>query len=675
MAKSPEQFPEANATPGASKETAPSEVESFFDKEAEILGAYGMRGDIEISRGNNGWAFDFQNRKLIYDPNFFVERGYNLKETLFATTHELMAHYGELLRDPEFVLKEAKRYTEQKPQLHVLYNIFEDVLGNRRIVAELPFLEETRSTLYKEKMFPATDYRKLKDPRTGEEQELSSHVQFVYGFIRQMMVPGEKVTVGPEAQEALDKLRNFGDDRTDILDLVTTPGIEPRDRFKLMRQVVEPVYLELYRRDLEKETQKQGGGQNQESQEQPSGGPQQEGKPREQQGEGKKDKKWWERLKKKKGSEKGADQKEKAQDGGGKKKEREKEAAARREAEKKFGEQYRTYEETHPEPLSQKDEEKIMKTIEEIVKEKGGKPSLDRSILEQWAREHDVSPEDVIGYRNEYEDIAPLIAELREVFKKIVMRRLQKRWKVKPQLEREGEEIEGGAVAEAYVESKSGGEPRAFREMERKEREEEGYGALDMSLINDLSGSMNEGSKLNMDRKSKLLFLESLADFQKEIEEAEYENGASLGLGVRTETRAFGDFGDAELKKLSPELSEKDRIGIWKRLHQAGGGTPDYLSLEAIMESLTPKEEQELKEKIRRKVLVVLSDGDSENAERVQKALTALRAKGIIVLGLGMTESGQAVRETYKPDAEVIEDINKLPQAVQKVILQYTKDL
>ena len=40
-----------------------------------------------------------------------------------------------------------------------------------------------------------------------------------------------------------------------------------------------------------------------------------------------------------------------------------------------------------------------------------------------------------------------------------------------------------------------------------------------------------------------------------------------------------------------------------------------------------------------------------------------------------MTESGQAVKETYKPDAEVIIDIKALPQAVQKVILKYTQDL
>lgn len=431
---SPEKPPEENTVLAEKKEAPPSEIEAFFDREGEILGAYGMRGDITLDRGNNGWAFDFENRRLIYDPNFFIERGYNLKETLFATTHELMAHYGELLRDPEFILKEAKRYSQQKPQLHILHNIFEDVLGNRRIVAELPFLEETRRTLYKEKMFPATDYRRLEDPKTGQEQELAAHVQFVYGFIRQMMVPDEKVMVGPEAQEALDKLRSFGGDKTDILDLVTTPTIEPRDRFRLMRQVVEPVYMELYRKDLEKETQK-GKGKKGKGQEEAGEGQPQEGQGG--QGEQKQDKKWWDKFKKKKEAEAGKGKEEEGGKEKDKKKDKGSESAARKEAEKNFKKQYKTYEDVHPEPLSAKDEEKIMKTMETIVKERGGMPSLDQSILEQWAKEHNVSPEDIIGYRNEYKEIAPLIAELREVFKQVVTRRLRRRWKVRPQLQRE----------------------------------------------------------------------------------------------------------------------------------------------------------------------------------------------------------------------------------------------
>lgn len=686
---SPEKPPEETLPPVLEKqEDSSSEVESFFDKEAEILGAYGMRGEISVKRGklpgDVPMGFSTEEREVIYDPDssFFTEHKYGLKEKLFVITHELMAHYAQLSRDPELVLKEVTRYQRRRPELHLLHNIFEDVLGNRRIVAELPFLEETKTNLYRERQFPQTDYRTLKDPQTGKEQELSAHTQFVYGFIRQMMVPDEEVTVSPEVQEALDKLRSFGDDKTDILDLVTTPTIEPRDHFKLMRQVVEPVYLELYRKDLEKETKK-GKGQEGNSQEQSGESQSQEKEEtQEKQGEQKKDKKWWDRLKKKKekeaknGTGKNKDEKEgNGKEQKGEEKEKGSERTARQAAEKKFKEEYKTYEDSHPEPMSAKDEEKLMKTFEKIAKERGAKPSLDQSILEQWAREHNVSPEDVIGYRNEYKEIAPLIAELREVFKQVVTKRVQRRWKVRPQLQREGEEIEGGAVAEAYIESKSGGEPRAFSEVERKQREEEGYGALDMTLVNDLSGSMTEGSKLEMDRKSKLLFLESLADFQKEIEQAEYENGTSVGLGVRTETRAFGDFGDAELKRLSPDLSEKDRIAIWKKMHTAKGGTLDYLSLEEILKTLTPEDERQLKKKTRRKVIVVLSDGESENAERVQKNLKALREKGVIILGLGMTESGAAVQETYKPDAEVIVDINKLPRAVQKVILQYTKDL
>src|SRR3989344_785043 len=638
--------PEKSESEKPDKEAETHEVEKFLDKEAEILAAYGLRGDITLERSNNGWAFDFENKRLMYDPNFFIERGYNLKETLFATTHELMAHYGELMRDPEFVLREAKRYSQAKPHLHILYNIFEDVLGNRRIVSELPFLEETRTTLYREKMFPQTDYT-----------DQSSHVQFVYGFIRESMVSGEPVKLGPEARQALEELCAFGKDKTDVLDLVTTPTIDPRDRFHIMRRVVEPIYERLYRSDLEKEKEKQKQGKGGEPKEQ-EGPPQSQ---REGEGTG------GEKKEGEKKEKKGGGEPKKEQKGGGRTAERK----AIEEAVKKFKKEYEAYEKTHPEPLSPKDEDKIKETLKEIAGEKGGLPSLDRSILEQWAKEHGVNAEDVIAYRNEFREIEPLVQELREVFKKIVSKRLRERMRLSPQLQKEGEELEEGTLAEVYAESKAGGEPRAFREIERRKREEVGYGVLDMTLVNDLSGSMVEeggGAKLEMDRRSKTLFLESLADFQKEIQEAEYENGMSLGLEVRTETRAFGDFGDAELKALSPALTEKDRIGIWKKLHHAGGGTPDYLSLEAVLKEISPEYEKELKAKTRRRVIVVLSDGASQDQERYMKTFKELEQRGVIMVDLGMLTSA-------RPGAEVIDDIKKLPQAVQKVILKYIQDL
>ena len=59
------------------EEHEPAKVEEFLDKEAEILAAYGLRGDITLERSNNGWAFDVENKLLMYDPKFIIERGYS----------------------------------------------------------------------------------------------------------------------------------------------------------------------------------------------------------------------------------------------------------------------------------------------------------------------------------------------------------------------------------------------------------------------------------------------------------------------------------------------------------------------------------------------------------------------------------------------------------------------
>jgi len=183
--------------------------------------------------------------------------------------------------------------------------------------------------------------------------------------------------------------------------------------------------------------------------------------------------------------------------------------------------------------------------------------------------------------------------------------------------------------------------------------------------------------KLNTQRKSAMLVLETLADFQKEIDEAEYESGMSLGLGVRTEVRTFyskedeagENIGiDEEVKSLSRELPEKKRITIWKKLQTNNGGTPDFLPLETISKSITSEYEQELRSKTRRKVVVVLSDGASGNQERYMKTFKELEQRGVIMVDLGMLTSA-------RPGAEVIDDIKKLPQAVQKVILKYIQDL
>ena len=618
------------------------EYEKFFDEEANFLAAHGMRGDIVVRRGSGGWSFNYETRVLNYDPNYFRERGYNLKETLYATSHELLAHYRRLSENPTLCIREWRRVaaigtTEngvqylRTPHLKLLLNIMEDIAGNRQIVAGMPFLQETQIKLYREHQFPKTDYTNR-----------ARHVQFVYGLLRKMMVPSEEVAVAPEVREAWERLRSYGEPKTDVLDLATTPSVSAETFYAILRTIIEPIYQELYEKDLREEAERQ---------EKEAPGGEQGGDEREK------------GVKPKRGTN--------GETEPGKRPSRE----AIEKAKKKLEEQYHDYEESHPEPLSSEEAKKIREAMAEVVAKRGGAPDMDDAILKQWTREHGLRPESVAGYRNEYKEIAPYVDELREVFKKIISRRLKERWKYAPQLKQEGEELDEGALAESYVASRAGESPGAFRDLERKTRETESFGSFDMTLINDLSSSMNEGIKMAMDRKSKMLFMEALSDFASEIKEAEQESGAELGLSVRSRVRAFGGFGEVELKPLSPELVEQERIHVWEKLHQGTGGTPDYLSLEAELTALTPEEKEALQGRKKRKVVIVLTDGESERAERVEHVLKTMRELGIIAVGIGMAEEAQLVLETYRPDAEVVKTVAVLPAVRSKYIVKYAEDL
>src|SRR3989344_1245009 len=214
--------PEKPESEKPEKEAGAHEVEQFLDKEAEILAAYGLRGDITLERSDKGWAFDFENRRLMYDPNFFIERGYNLKEALFATTQVLNGQYAEFLENPELILKEERRNTS-KPHLQLLRKSLMNALGGRRAVAAMPFLEDTRTELCE---------KRLSAVATEEKGNVPLHIQFIKEILREKPA---KEGVSPEVRGALDRLRNFGQASTDILDLATTPSLKTEERFEIIK--------------------------------------------------------------------------------------------------------------------------------------------------------------------------------------------------------------------------------------------------------------------------------------------------------------------------------------------------------------------------------------------------------------------------------------------------------
>ena len=146
-------------------------------------------------------------------------------------------------------------------------------------------------------------------------------------------------------------------------------------------------------------------------------------------------------------------------------------------------------------------------------------------------------------------------------------------------------------------------------------------------------------------------------------------------LHVQSEVRAFGDF-DVELKALSGELYEKTRIIVLKNLSEApGGSTLDFEPLEIIFKGISDEKKKALKEGLLKKAVVVFSDGESSKAEKVKNVLKKLRELGIVVVGVGITESAEAIRQTYKPKARISKNPSDLPETLSELLEELTRDL
>jgi hypothetical protein len=681
------------------------DIEEFLNDEKALLSSLGLSGDVSLERMNDPkmiMGVDPKTKKIYYNPDapYFKENGYDLRGKLFATGHELVAHVKELDRDPEAYLENFDRIHEPgKEHLGFLHNIFEDAQGNRTLVSKLPFLEEARRDIYVKRLFPSNDFRK--DPE---------HMQFAEGFLREAMVPNDPVLVSDKARAAIDSLKKFGADEMNVLDIVTSEELTVKDKHRIMKNIVEPIFEKLREEDIKKEKEKKeskdgkSGDKDEEKKEQDSGG---EGKEGEEGKEGKEDDKKNEKQKDGKNGKKGEEKKD--QDSGGGKEGDENEGSksgkggdksgekknkgnkdkdknggegkggndeeVTKEILERFKEQYKKFEEKNPRFLSPEDQKALHEAMKEAAekrkKEEGGsKPKYDpeEEYLKNWAKEHGLDYKDVKSYRKEFGLVQGLVSEMREAFKKIAARRMKQRWRQSRVLETEGEELAEETLVSAVLESAAGGEPRAFRDIERREYPMKNYGALDMTLLADISGSMSDDGKIEMERVVEILFMEALDDFKRVILETEREYGESADLSLRTEVRGFGD-GDEEMKPLSSEFTEAERIGVWKKLHNANGGdTKDYRSLEAVLTEITPEDAQAIREKKRRKVVVVCSDGASGNESKYETARAKLEAMGVIVVEFGMLTSA-------RKGATVINDLSLLPRKMQEVILKYSEDL
>lgn len=441
------------------------------------------------------------------------------------------------------------------------------------------------------------------------------HVQFSYALLRESRVPNDVCTVAPEVREKLDALKAVSSaDGTRLLDAMTHPDTPMSLRLKLQQHYIWPMMRELLEKDIEEKKAEPAG----------EGGP--------------------------------ADPNE------------------------LFAEVYKRADEKVLNAVP-------MEKVEEAFgkwQESQGKNPLQRADRE-YAERLGVKDADLKRYRDLVklvEDIRNpatnelVMEELRSLIERIIARRLKLAPTPRYPVE-EGEDLVDPAELVAQV--KAGNlEPKVWETDTVAERRGARYGEVEITLVFDRSGSMGDppGAKLTEQQKCGVMSMEVLKEFSQRCQEERVN--VEKPLEVRSEMYSFqASQADSQpLKSMSAELAEKERIDVATALASApGSSTTDFVTLETIDKEMSEEDIQKITEGELKKIVIVFTDGESDDPDKVQIALNKLRGKGVVVVGVGITQAGEAALTTYAPEARLARRAEELSLVLADVLKEHLADL
>ena len=690
---------DANPEKGNSSTEMPKRQEeavSFVEENRDFFEHY-AKGRIKIEPAPSNiktFAFDLKNNTIYINSTFYGPLGLSKQKTIFATLHEI-EHFLEKIQ----ILSEKggeKRFAKYLERIKsskafsIADNCVADVRENRAVIANTTgdsgAMKELETQIYKEHLFPGTDF--TSDPK---------HLQLGQAFLREARVPNEKCIVHEDVRKALDEINAI----PNLVDVMTDPLTPMSTRLRLQDKYIMPKVEELLKQDVEdrkkkkqeEKDKKEKSKDGEENTDKGSGGDGED----EGENEGNES------------SEDGSERNEENKDGNksdkgdegggedsGQNRESEGENSAGNEAgnggqegenndvgegetdpNKIFADDYARIEKKFPEAVPIEEIEKAFKEW----KEKQGERSERDKVDEEHAKKIGVDKADLQNYRRivkEIENIVNpetnvnLIEELKNLFSRIIAKRLKIAPTPKYPVEEGDELVEPGQLV---AEVRSGVlNPKVWEDIEIKEKRGDRFGEVEITLVCDRSNSMMQGNKAEEQRRSAVLVMEVLKEFAEMCEEEKMK--IEKPLEIRSEIYGFGAGEDnISMKKMSTELGEAERVNVAKKLHNLPGSTTDFVSLEAIYSGISDDSRRKMKEGELKKIVIVFTDGESDNSAKVQAEIKKLNEAGVVVIGVGMTSAGTSVLTTYAPNAMVVQDVSKLPLTVGDLLKEHLKSL
>lgn len=613
------------------KESVPAEhheAMSHFEANRDIFEHY-ARGRANVKpapAGLDTFAFDLETDDIYLNARFYKEKGLSDEKTTYATLHEI-EHFLEkkqLLAEEggEAAYGKYLSRIEKSKAYGVMDNCIADIRENTTVIRKTDEgYAAIERGMYQDDLFPSTDL-------TGEPK----HLQLPQAILREARVPGEACQVAPEVREAIDALKDIrAKDGTSLFQIMADPKTPMSVRLKLQDRYVWPkveALLKEDQKDQEKQKKKPGEGEN--------------GKP----GDGKKEGK----------SESGQ--------GGQKPNANEtfKDAYARADKRvpnavpvAKEKEAFEKWQETHGDSMDRADQE---------YAEKLGVKKEDlrryRSIADQMRRI--MNPETNQG----------VIEDLRELISRIIAKRKKEMPAPRYPVE-EGEDLVD--PVELVTRAKAGDfEPKAWETHDIRMQKGKRFGTVEITLVCDRSTSM-EGRKKLEQQKAAVLFMEALKEFSDLAKEESHD--LEKPLEVRSEVYAFQSSAEdaVPIKSLSDDISEKERIEVATKVGTCSGSTTDFVPLETISGGIDQEKERLMADGELKKIVIVFTDGESNDPVRVGSVLRTMREKGVVVVGIGITADGEPALATYAPEARLAETAEKLPQVLADVLREHLSDV
>ena len=347
--------------------------------------------------------------------------------------------------------------------------------------------------------------------------------------------------------------------------------------------------------------------------------------------------------------------------------------------------------------------EKEIKKMERDIedREKAEREAASRKVeAEEFGRDAGCSEKEAQEVLDEIQEAmktsgegdSPIVDRLLDQFKRLIQELTIPRSTAMPSVQQSmGEDLID--PVEGYVSVKAGAmDPSGFARTREINEKIQHYGGFRLVIVNDRSGSTDSpinirdknakngwriSSVIKEERKVNYLVLEALSMFQKL---AKQQQSTMAPPPLNIETQILGFPGDSygipvtEIKTLSKELTNKDRLATHRALSTSGGSTPDGDALRWIREQLSESDLKRLKSKDLLMIVIVNADGGSDDSSQVERELRQLNNLGVIVKGRGLGESVTQIIDTYPPDGSC-GSIDSYPEFVAQEIIEAVQRL